>query len=69
MTPENIDKVYDIIMADRQVEVRMLAGSVGISIDYVHCIEKIVRTTDAANAQFRAKTKPHASVCRMFATN
>ena len=38
MTPENIDKVHDNVLADRQVKVRQLAEAVGISIDRVHFI-------------------------------
>ena len=38
MTPENIDEVYDIILADKGVKVHELAQAVGISIYKVHCI-------------------------------
>ena len=37
-TPENIDKVHDIVLADRRVKVREIAEAVGITIDQVHFI-------------------------------
>ena len=36
MTPEKIDKVHDIVLADRRMKMRQLSGTVCISIDRVH---------------------------------
>ena len=38
MKLENIDKVHDIVLADRRVIVRELADTVGIPINRVHFI-------------------------------
>ena len=37
-TPENIDKVEDIVLAERRVKVREIVEAVGISIDPEHFI-------------------------------
>ena len=38
VTPENIDKVHDIVLINRPVKVLKLAEAVGILIDWVHFI-------------------------------
>ena len=38
VTPENIDKVHDVVLADRRVEVRQLAEAAAISIERVDFI-------------------------------
>ena len=38
LTPENIDKLHDIVLVDRRVKVRELAETMGISMDRVHFI-------------------------------
>ena len=37
VTPENIDKVHDIILFDTLVNVRKLAEAISISIGFVSC--------------------------------
>ena len=65
MTPENIDNVHDIVLADRRVRVCELAEAVGISIDRVYFIlhhEKSMGTMGAAFAHSRTRTKSHGNI-------
>ena len=52
VTPENIEKVYDIVFTDRSMKLRELADAVGISIDQEHIIfHHELHMIDAAFAQ------------------
>jgi len=37
-TPENVDKIHDMVMDDRRVKVREIASAVGISSEWAHNI-------------------------------
>ena len=66
VTPENIDKVHDVVLTDRRVKMHELTEAICITIDWVNFI--LHHELHMKKLCARAKAKSHANTCQMFAT-